>query len=55
MDAKIQISGKGIAKAVGLILSPRRNVPYNCSLTSYQGKLYINFIRRSGKAVLERI
>ena len=40
---------------VELILSPRRNAPYNCGLASYRGKLYINFIRRSGKGELERI
>lgn len=38
-----------------LVLSPRRNAPYNCGLVSYQGKLYINLIRRSGEAELERI
>lgn len=40
---------------VELILSPRRNAPYNCGLASYRGKLYINFIRRSGKEELEGI
>lgn len=36
------------------ILSPRIKSPYNCGITSYGDKLYINFIRNSKQPVLER-
>lgn len=36
------------------ILSPRKNSPYNCGITSYGDKLYINFIRNTKQPVLEK-
>src|SRR5699024_10645830 len=35
------------------ILSPRKNSPYNCGITSYGDKIYINFIRDTKQDVLE--
>ncbi|MCI7812705.1 MAG: hypothetical protein MR543_03370 [Robinsoniella sp.] len=40
---------------VEVILSPRRNAPYNCGVVSYQGNLYINFSRKAGRKELEEI
>lgn len=36
------------------ILSPRKKSPYNCGITSYGEKLYINFTRNTKHPVLER-
>lgn len=36
------------------ILSPRKKSPYNCGITSYGDKLYINFIRNTKQPALER-
>lgn len=36
-------------------LSPRKTAPYNCGVTSYGGKLYVNFSRRGHTPELEKI
>ena len=35
------------------ILAPQASAPHNCSALSYQGKLYINFIRSTQEPELE--
>lgn len=40
---------------VRLILSPRRNAPYNCGVLSYNGRLVISFSRRGELPGLEQI
>lgn len=39
---------------VDAVLTPRQRGPYNCVVTSYRGKVYINFSRKCGNTELER-
>ncbi|NWK85015.1 hypothetical protein HYE69_09390 [Staphylococcus sp. GSSP0090] len=36
------------------LLNTRSDTPYNCGIISYDGKLYVNFIRNTEHALLER-
>lgn len=40
---------------VEFLLTPRKNAPYNCGVTSYDGKLYIGFTRRGAFPELEKL
>lgn len=40
---------------VEFLLTPRKNTPYNCGVSSYSGKLYINFTHRGIFPELEKL
>lgn len=52
-DIQLPQEMKAYVQRIEFMLTPRMSTPYNCGVTSYDGKLFINFTRNSLEPELE--